>query len=396
LRIVLFIISFTSFLTAQAQTAEELMEDIQRTTQLLTHTLKNQTDALDSYFALQRQLEQRAKLIQSIQSEITSIAADVEQSAIAVDSLEIEMSLLQEEYAIIMRQAFRQKKSRNDLLFLFSANSLNQALKRWRYLQQYQAYRKKQIQLLLEAKLVLQGKIKELSNNKSRQEQLLLAEENQIESTHEAMQLKGTLISQLRKEQSTINKLLEEQKQAHQWLSESISSAIKSDLDEKTENKSEIEEGTSSKKKPKDYLSTNLTYEFIQRKGGLVWPIKNGIIVRHFGSQPHPIHKKIRIDNNGIDIRARSSASVYALFDGIVTAIQVVPGYKNTLILQHGDFYSVYSNLEIVKVKKGDVVLGQQVIGTAGIPPQKSDPELHLEIWKGKQRLNPFPWLKKL
>ena len=77
-------------------------------------------------------------------------------------------------------------------------------------------------------------------------------------------------------------------------------------------------------------------------------------------------------------------------------AIQIVPGYKNTLILQHGDYYTVYSNLESVKVKKGEIVLAQQAIGIAAIPAQKSQAELHLEVWKGKQRLNPFSWLRKL
>ena len=143
-------------------------------------------------------------------------------------------------------------------------------------------------------------------------------------------------------------------------------------------------------------LSPTISYEFIKRKGQFNWPIQQGVIVRYFGNQPHPIHRKIVINNNGIDIKARSNPTVFSLHEGIVKAIQIVPGYKNTLILQHGDFYTVYSNLESVKVKKGEIVLAQQAIGIAAIPAQKEQAELHLEIWKGKQRLNPFSWLRKL
>ena len=154
-----------------------------------------------------------------------------------------------------------------------------------------------------------------------------------------------------------------------------------------------IRDSSSTSKKT---LSPTISYEFGKRKGNFIWPVHQGVIVRYFGNQPHPIHKKIVINNNGLDIRARSEPTVFSLYEGVVKAIQVVPGYKNTVMLQHGEFYTVYSNLETVQVKKGEIVLTQQEIGSAAIPSQKEQPELHFELWKGKQRLNPFSWLSKL
>jgi len=379
-----------------SQTAEELLQEIKQNTELLDATQKTQAQVLDGYYALQHQLDRRAKLIKAIQKEIQSTDGAVEASAMAVDALEIEIEQLKSEYSTILRQAFRLKKSRNDLLFLFSATSFNQGLKRWRYLQQYKEYRKKQVQLILEKRANLNQKIQDLTDSKQQQERWLKEEINQTKIAKEELDLKGTIVGQLKREARAINRLLKEQRQAHQRLAQSVESTIASDLLNREEPATEQPVATSEKRNPKKTLSPAISYEFIKRKGKFTWPIHQGVIVRYFGNQPHPIHKKIVINNNGLDIRARSKPTVFSLYEGMVKAIQVVPGYKNTVILQHGDFYTVYSNLEAVQVKKGDIVLTQQVIGEAAIPLQKEDPELHFELWKGKQRLNPFSWLGKL
>ena len=127
----------------------------------------------------------------------------------------------------------------------------------------------------------------------------------------------------------------------------------------------------------------------------MTWPVKNGLITRHFGKQSHPIHKQVQITNNGIDIRATADNLVAAIFDGQVAGTQYVPGYQNTLIIQHGNYYSVYSNLEKVNVKKGDKVESGQLIGLVGKNSQNGTLEVHLEIWKGKQRMNPAVWLSR-
>ena len=101
------------------------------------------------------------------------------------------------------------------------------------------------------------------------------------------------------------------------------------------------------------------------------------------------------IDNNGVDIKATQNNKVFSVFDGKVVGVQFVPGYQNTLIIQHGVYYSVYSNLETVSVKKGDTVKNQQALGTCGKGHQSNYLEVHLEIWKGKQRLNPAVWLSR-
>jgi len=385
-----------------AQDAEELeaertslLKDIEVTSKLLNSTRKSQAAVIDEFYTIQRQIGHREKLIGTLQKEIQTSALTMEYSALLVDSLELEMVKLKEEYAAMIQQAFRSKMGNNDLLFLLSAKSFNQALRRWRYIKQYDEYRKKQLYLILETQTDLKTQIRQLELNQYKQEELLLFEEAQKRAVESELSYKGTLLNRLKEDEQQISVLLNQQKQAHERLNNAVAALITADISEKEEKPKTNTESTTSKP-VKQELSADLSYRFAMSRGKMDWPISKGVITRYYGSQVHPIHKKILINNNGIDIRARSDKTVFSLYEGLVTAIQIVPGYRSTLILQHGEFYSVYSNLETVNVKKGDIVLTQQALGKVGIGHQKEYPELHLEIWKGKKRLNPFGWLKKL
>jgi len=364
-----------------------------RTATLLTATRKNKAAIIDEYSVLQQQIDQRENLVETLKQQIDKSTNRMERSALAVDSLELELEKLEIEYATMIRQAFRSKMGNNELMFLFSASSFDQAFKRWRYIQQYGKYRKNQIQLILDTQAVLKKQINDLDRGKDQQERLLESEESQNKAIQEAIGTKSKLLNKLKKEERFIVSLLKEQKKAYDALNQALSSVILEDIAMETD---DIDELIEDIPKPKKFLSKTISYQFAQQKGKMDWPIQDGVITRYFGNQSHPIHKKIVINNNGIDIKARSNRTVSSLEEGIVTAIQIVPGYLNTLILQHGDYYSVYSNLETIKVKKGDIVFAHQAIGEVGVNNRKDYPELHLEIWKGKIRLNPLNWLKSL
>jgi septal ring factor EnvC (AmiA/AmiB activator) len=133
--------------------------------------------------------------------------------------------------------------------------------------------------------------------------------------------------------------------------------------------------------------------EFQGNRGKLPWPVKNGIITGHFGRQPHPTIPNIEIVNNGIDIQTDQGAPVRSVFEGTVVGTQYVPGFDYMVILQHGDYYTVYSNLAELSVKKGDKVAIRQNIGKVSTDSKTNTSEVHFEIWKEKTRLNPQEWV---
>jgi murein DD-endopeptidase MepM/ murein hydrolase activator NlpD len=137
------------------------------------------------------------------------------------------------------------------------------------------------------------------------------------------------------------------------------------------------------------------SYNFRKYKGRLPWPVENGFISRGFGKQMHPTLKNIEITNNGVDIRTEEGESVRCVADGKVAGVQFVPGHDYTLIVQHGDFYTVYTNLASTSLNKGDDVKAKQIIGQVSTNNITGTSELHFELWEQKERMNPALWIKK-
>ena len=133
------------------------------------------------------------------------------------------------------------------------------------------------------------------------------------------------------------------------------------------------------------------TGTFTSRKGRLTWPVEQGRIVQGFGTFQHPKYKDVKVSNSGLDIGTSPSGKVLAVFEGKVVGAQFINGYQYTVIIQHGTYYTVYSNIASVSIKRGDSVSAGQEIGRVGT----ERPEMHFEVWRDKQKLNPATWLER-
>lgn len=388
------------FITAQnreelTEKRQKLLTEISQAAKLLTNTKKNKKAALDQYYAILRQVHQRQELVETLQQEIDLANQSIDRTSSTINGLQLDMDRLEQEYGEMARQAYRNKVNDNKLLFLFSSEGLSDGLKRWRYIQQYDEYRKKQATLILETRVSLTEKLNGMELKKVELQDLLLTTERQQVLLQNELGLKDNLLQGLKADEGRISSLISRKRVAHRKLSSAIENMIA------TEIKSRVDKNrvnTAPTNKTISTNSSNITASntaFQEQKGKLAWPVQEGMITRHFGKQNHPIHKQVQITNNGIDIRATGNNSVNAIYKGQVAGVQYVPGYQNTLIIQHGDYYSVYSNLETVSVKKGRMVTSGQQLGTVGKNNQNGYLEVHLEIWQGKQRLNPAVWLRR-
>lgn len=402
---------FFSIISLSAQSRQDLTQkrkrlitEIEDASRLLTATQKDKAAALDQFYAVRRQVQQREQLIETLNEEILLSTSSIERTSAAITSLQDDMQRLEDEYGEMTRQAFRSNINDNKLLFLFSAEGLGDGLKRWRYIQQYDEYRKKQAGLIIETRSVLTDKLAAMEIKKIEQQDLLAEAKAQQDLLGEELKLKNKILKGLTANESRISRVLTAKKKARWKLSKAIENIITAEIDNRKANNrvntaptnSTTNKATVSKKAPKTAASiAKSSGNFRNQRGKLPWPVKNGLITRHFGKQAHPIHKSVTITNNGIDIKATVNSKVTAIFSGTVAGVQYVPGYRNTLIIEHGDYYSVYSNLEKVQVKKGETIQLGQLIGSAGKHSQSNYLEVHLEIWKGKQRLNPARWLAK-
>ena len=377
---------------------KKLIKEIKVTTNLLKETKATKQATLERFVTLQRQIEKRQELIQTLNDEIEITDKSINRSSDVVGFLEDDIARLKEEYAEMIRLAYRQKLNKNSLLFIFSARSFNDAFRRWQYLKQYDEYRQKQANLILETQETLNAKVNSLVERKAEKQKLLDSEERQAAILQHEKVAKDQLLAKLKGDESRLAGDLEKKQKAHQKLNTVIETIIREEMAKRRrEERKNATAGKSNKNKTSNLkaASNALTKGFLQNKGNLPWPVKKGIISRYFGKQAHPTIKTIQITNNGIDIQTDANTEVRAVHSGKVAGTQFIPGYDYMIILQHGNYYTVYSNLEEVFVQKGEKVKSKQVIGKVATNAQTNTSEVHFEIWKEKTRLNPTDWVVK-
>lgn len=418
---------------------KELLQTIKETEEQLEATKKNKNATMGQLRALQAKLSQRQRLISNINDEIGQINNNIKQSSNEVVTLTHNLEQLKIRYAQSLRYAYQNQSSYGMMAFLFSANSFNDAMRRIKYLKKYRDYRKEQVDQIRMTQNKLQHKIGVLNTEKAQKDELLNTQEQQkqvlqqetIETDKVVQDLKGRekqLMAEIDKNKkiaARVNKAInevirreieEERKRAQEELKRKQEEERKRMLANNppapntntttTTNKpntssiktSSNEAAPRPTAKPADY-DLNLTPEanvmsnnFEANRGKFPWPVEKGYIADVFGKHPHPVEKKVMIENDGIDIRTTPNATARAVFDGTVTGTVYVPGAGYVVIINHGKYFSVYNGLASVSVQKGQNVHTKQAIGVVGTNDD-GDPIINFQIWKGSAKVDPAPWI---
>ncbi|MCB0661208.1 MAG: peptidoglycan DD-metalloendopeptidase family protein [Saprospiraceae bacterium] len=382
---------------------KNLLKEIEQTSSMLKDTRQNQKATLNRYYTLQKQIGKRQELIATLQEEIFLADDQIERARGVVEALSVDVEVLKKEYAEMARVAYRQKLKNNYLLFLLSSDSFNEAFRRWNYLKQYDSYRQKQARLILDTQDMLENKMSNIEVKKAEKEDLLQSEMIQKGILEQELYDSDNLLAKLKADESRLQNDLVAKEKASQQLKDAIQKIILAEIERKKKEDEAKALAEAKKKKAKEpkkevvpQLNTSpLTSGFSSNRGKLPWPVKGGVVTQKFGRQPHPILKNIQITNNGIDIQTPKSAEVKSVFEGKVLGMQFIPGNNYMVILQHGKYFTVYSNLEEVNVKRGDKIETNQMIGKVGLDKISGHYELHFEVWEDKNLENPSSWLSR-
>ncbi|HFA49916.1 MAG TPA: hypothetical protein ENJ95_12990 [Bacteroidetes bacterium] len=373
---------------------KQLLREIRQTTQLLQQTKQNREATYSHFVTLQRQISRRLQLIETLQAEVLLILENVERTTGAVQALSDDVERLKSEYAEMVRHAYRQKLLHNDWLFILSAQSFNDAFRRWQYLKQYDRYRQKQAQLIIGTQETLLKKIAVLEKRKAEKKKLLATEERQSIMLGLEVSAKNRILEELKSDENRLTKRLRAKEKAARKLTAAIEKIIKSEI-AKAKNEERAAANVNVSPSAAPTARASLSSDFRNNRGSLPWPVEHGVITGFFGKQPHPTIKSVEIVNNGIDIRTAFGSNVLAIFEGTVVGTQFIPGFDYMVILQHGHYYTVYSNLEEVRVQKGDKVRTGQAVGKVSTNRKTNTAEVHFEIWKEKTRLDPLKWVAR-
>ena len=384
---------------------EQIEKDIKYTNELLEKTKKNKEKSLVYLRVLSKQLKNREELLQMLNIEIGLIEKQIGHTTIKIAENQItieekkkELIKLEHEYAEMIYYAYKNKHSFDNWVFIFSSKSFNQAYKRLKYLKQYAQHRKTQAEIITSTKEELIQEIVDLENqkinlqkSKENKKALIGSKKMEVKELEAQERDKKTLIKKLKKSESHFKKELQKQQHATKELDEKIRKIIEEEIKKaRAKEKRGNKEGFALTPEAKA-LSDN----FLENKGGLPWPLDKGIIIQAFGKQQHAVFKNVETYNNGIDIATDKGAKVRAIFDGNVSRIFLIKGEGKVILINHGEYFSVYSGLKEVSVQMAEKVFAKQEIGVVMTDQSKGKTHLHFEIWKNYDKQNPSHWLYK-
>jgi septal ring factor EnvC (AmiA/AmiB activator) len=391
LRYLFYILLFFFSINVNAQSRVDLekkknekYKEIEYTNKQINKTTQEKKATVNKLLILRNQITTRKELVNDLNTEITSLDITIGNLSSQIDNLNVDITKLKADYANSIYRMYYYEKNYSTVMFILSANDFNQAYNRLNYLKQYSAYRKQQVNKITIKTIDYSVKIKEL--DKKKQTKLELVDEKTIE----AQKLEGDvkeekqILDKLSGKESDLKKELATLQKNARKLEKEIEDLIKNER-EKTKTKK-------SQKSIKD--DDNLSKDFSKNKGFLPSPTDNGVIISKFGKQSHPVIKGIIINNNGIDISTNSTSLVRSVFTGEVSKIFTIKGSNFIVILRHGNYLTVYQNLENVSVKVGEKVKTQQVIGKVFSDENANFAVLHFELWQELNKLNPADWIK--
>lgn len=378
---------------------DALDAQIKETSALIAKARSEQRSTQQQVQLLEAQIKQRQELISTMNSEVFRMDQEVQDTRDSIRRLEGDLEKLKDEYARMVQFAYMNRSAYDRLSYIFAAESFAQAFRRSRYLEQLAQHRSQQAELIQGTRNALARKVDALQATRQEKSVLLdrqLGEARKLTEDKKGQQL---ALEDLRKEEGRLKKALAKQEKQRRELAAAIRKAIESEIAKsRAAAAKKAPAGTPSGKV--EFTLTpeakELNADFEKNRGKLPWPVEKGTITSVFGKQAHPVLRGIQIENNGLDIGCLPGAPVRAIFRGEVSSVIVIPGAGKAVMLSHGAYRTVYSNLREVAVNKGDRVDTKQVVGT--VMTEDGASTAHIEIWKigsdGQlQKVDPAAWI---
>jgi len=372
---------------------QNLEKEIAGTNKILEQTRKSTQANIQQLSLISGQIVNQQQLVGLIQQELNAINSEMKTTGEQITRLENELNALKEEYAKMIYFSYLTRSSHHRLMFVFASESMNEAFQRYRYLQEYAASRRRQADLIVTKQNELNEMLARLEKIKSEKFSLLRQQESEVKKLSNQKQEKDKTIKSLQSQEEKLRADIRKKQQEAQKLQRQIEELIRKEIEEanRRANTKKVE-GSSM---PMTTAELEISKGFSGNKGRLPWPVDNGVVTGKFGEHPHPVLAGIKVKNNGIDVTTSANTQVRAVFEGTVSAIFNLPNDTKAVIVRHGDFLTVYANLQSVRVKKDEKVLTSTILGTVHTDASTNTTMLHFEVWKEKSLENPESWLRK-
>ena len=383
----IFLFSFQQSFSQQSRNSLEKQRDnnllkIEQAERIINETEKSKKITVGKLNVINKQIINRQDLIINLKRDVKAQTSEILTLRSLISSLKKDFKVLNDEYSEMIYHSYKSRSSLDRLSFIFSSKSYNQMFRRFNYIFQYSKFRRNQINEIEKVSLELSDQEKRLLDVNKKQNFLLKEE---VSENNKLQKLKGRqkrIILDLNKKQRGLRKEINDRKISLEKLDKLIRDIIRR----------EKESSLLSEDDNIDLLK--LTEGFESNIGKLSWPVQSGFISNRFGEHPHPVIKTVKIKNDGIDIQTSKSSRVFAVYSGKVSTVAFIPGMNNVIIINHGDYYTLYAKLKNLKVEKGDIIKEGQVIAEL-ITNSDGITLLQFQIWKNNIKLNPEKWIIK-
>ena len=420
------LILFICFLSVQSLVAQD-KDKLERERQELQNELKEIQSqynklkgktkvSLGQLSVVQQKIALQNKYIGNINKEIRSLNDEIYLNALEIRRLKAELDTLKAQYTRSVIYAYKNKSSYSYLNFIFSANDFNDGIKRASYLKSYRAYRQQQVANILQKQKEIEKRKEELLGKQTQKKSALQNQTMQMSELAEQKKEKDAVVAKLKSQEKSLSKEIATKKKRDKQLKNQIAAIVRREIEAakkeaaaraeaerkknagaNTNTSTVVAEPKKTESKPKSYLDLNandvkLNASFEKNKSSLPWPVDNGIVTIPFGTSKVG---DLMFDNPGITISTPSAGgTVKAVFNGEVATVSNL-GDGMMVMIRHGKYFTVYSNLSSASVSKGQTVSTGQVIGRTARADDGSGGQLDLILMIESKNVNPTPWLRR-
>jgi murein hydrolase activator len=418
----IFLFGFFAFLPVFSQSRAELekqrnsmLNEISQTENILSNVQKNRNESLEALDLIDRKIETRNRLIANISKDISKVDIIIKDIESQVGTLNSDILTIKKEYARVLWLSYLNRQKLNQWMYILSADDINQAYRRLKYLKQYADYRKRQVKAIQDIQTDLGRKLVELDKQKNEKSKLLSKAEAENKLLNTEIANKTEIVNSLKKREKELTSKIKEQNKLAEKIKSEIENLIRKEIAENKARMAREAKAARLARKVKTTKSTKavesekvniavptlstsdaaLSSSFKENRGKLPWPTEKGIITGYFGERHHPVYKNVIIRNNGIDISTVEGALVHSIFEGEVRYIIPILGANYSVLVRHGNYYTLYTNIVDVRVKTGDKIKTKQTLGKVFTDNTSNATVLHVEVWENLNRLDPQIWLNK-
>lgn len=377
-------------LSLRSQTKSELeaqrkkaLDEIAYVDNLLKETSREKNESLSELRIIANKLDLRENVLKGLADEIDLLNSRISLNTLAIDMMESDLLVLRKDYEKAVLNSYRISKGNSEIGYILSARDFNQGYKRLKYLQQVAKFRRSETEVILDLKNEVELSRKKLEEDLKKVSELKTRQEEQKNLLQGEQDRKQRIVRSLNNKEKQLQRELEEKKRIAKRIETEIARVIE-------------EERRRTAKAEVSPEQRVLSDSFYENRGKLPWPVDKGVITSRFGIHNHPVLKYVTEKNSDIEITSSGTTPVKSVFKGVVGSIVSIRGANMTVIIKHGKYLTVYSNLVNVKVKTGEAVETGKVIGTVYNDPEKGNEAiLKFMVTEEKNELDPELWISK-